>query len=79
MTQTNHIINIKGGGEIRRLLYEILRLADVFPILPRGFSAIFFECFGKVTLGGKTEVVCNKRERFITVAEEAFCLLYFFF
>ena len=39
---------------------------------------ILFECFCEVALGGKAQIIGDEGERFIAIAEEAFCLLYFF-
>ena len=53
-------------------------LFAAFPIRLWRFAAVLFKYFGKVALGGKSEVICYQCKRFIAVTKEALRLLYFF-
>ena len=46
-------------------------------VFARGLGGIFFKCFRKVALRGKAEVIRNKRQGLVAVAEQALCLLRF--
>lgn len=48
-------------------------------VFTRSAACVFLKNSGKVTLGGKTQVVADGSQGFIRIAEEAFGLLCFFF
>ena len=43
-----------------------------------GLGGVFFEGFGEVALGGEAQIIGDKGEGFIAVAEQAFGLLNLF-